>query len=455
VNDTRSAPRSSSQATSRSASAPSPPAAPRVEASDALHRRAAELFPGGVNSPVRAFKGVGGTPRYITRARGAHLIDADGNELLDYVLGWGPLLLGHAHPAVTRAVEKQAREGALYGATTPLEIDLAERVRRFYPAAERIRFVSTGTEATMTALRVARAATGRSLYVKLDGCYHGHADPFLIRAGSGSATLGIPDSPGVPESTTADARIGSYNDLPSIAAHFVREGSKIAALIVEPVVGNYGVIPPAPGFLEGLRDLCDRNGAVLIFDEVMCGFRAAPGGATERYGVTPDLLALGKVIGGGLPVAAFAGRSDLMKRVAPEGPVYQAGTYSGNPLAMAAGSATLEALESDPGIFRRAEARSTLLASGLREILKRRGIAGSVNSVGSMWTVFFGPREVATMADVKKADRERYARFFHGMLDRGIYLPPSQFEAAFLSDAHTDADIDRTLEAADEAMEAL
>ena len=430
-------------------------ALPKTAASEALHLRAVDLFPGGVNSPVRAFKGVGGSPRYIASARGAVMIDADGNELLDYVLGWGPLLLGHAHPAVTRAIEARAREGTLYGATTPLEIDLAERVRRFYPVAERIRFVSTGTEATMSALRIARAATDRALYVKLDGCYHGHADPFLIHAGSGSATLGVPDSPGVAESITADARIGIYNDLPSIAAHFDREGGKIAAAIVEPVVGNYGVIPPAPGFLEGLRTLCDRHGAVLIFDEVMSGFRAAPGGATERYGVRPDLITLGKVIGGGLPVAAFAGRADLMKRVAPEGPVYQAGTYSGNPLAMAAGSAALEVLEKDSGVFRRAEARVTLLAAGLREIVERRGIAGTVNSVGSMWTIFFGPRRVATMSDVRGADRDRYARFFHGMLERGVYLPPSQFESAFISDAHTDADIDRTLEAADEAMEGL
>ena len=428
---------------------------PKTAASESLHRRAQELFPGGVNSPVRAFLAVGGSPRYIVSARGAMMTDADGNELLDYVLGWGPLLLGHAHPAVTRAIEAQAKLGSLYGATTALEISLAERVRRFYPAAERIRFVSTGTEATMTALRIARAATGRSLYVKLDGCYHGHADPFLIRAGSGSATLGVPDSPGVPESTTADARIGGFNDLASITAHFERDGARIAALIVEPVVGNYGVIPPAAGFLEGIRALCDRHGAILIFDEVMSGFRAAPGGAAGRYGVRPDLITLGKVIGGGLPVAAFAGRADLMKRVAPEGPVYQAGTYSGNPLAMAAGAAALQVLDEDPGIFRRAEARATLLASGLKEILERRGLAGTVNSVGSMWTVFFGPRRVATMSDVRAADRERYARFFRGMLDRGVYLPPSQFESAFLSDAHTDADIDRTLEAADEAMEGL
>ncbi len=430
-------------------------ALPKTEASESLHRRAQELFPGGVNSPVRAFQGVGGTPRVIVSARGATMRDADGNQLLDYVLGWGPLLLGHAHPDVVKAVERQARDGMLYGATTPLEIELADRVQRFYPAAERLRFVSSGTEATMTALRLARAATRRSLYVKLDGCYHGHADPFLIRAGSGLATLGTPDSPGVPESTAAEARIGTFNDLASIQAHFDREGSAIAAVIVEPVVGNHGVIPPAPDFLPGLRTLCDRHHSILIFDEVMTGFRAAPGGAAELYGVKADLVTLGKVIGGGLPVAAFGGRKDLMKRIAPEGPVYQAGTYSGNPLAMAAGNATLQALEADAGIFRRAEARAGLLAAGLREILQRRSIPGTVNAVGSMWTIYFGVARVASIASVRTADRDRYARFFHGMLERGVYLPPSAFESAFLSDAHTDADIDRTLEAADEAVEGL
>ena len=428
------------------------PPIPSTRESEILARRAEALFPGGVNSPVRAFRGVGGTPRFIQSAEGATLIDADGNRLLDYVLGWGPLLLGHAHPAVVEAVKRQAAQGTLYGASTALEVELAERVRRFVPTAERIRFVSTGTEATMSALRVARAATGRTAYVKLDGCYHGHADPFLIHAGSGLATLGTPDSPGVPEGTASEARIASFNDLESVAAHFRREPNGIAAVIVEPVIGNYGVLAPAPEFLPGLRALCDEHGAVLIFDEVMTGFRVARGGAAERYGVRPDLITLGKVIGGGLPLAALAGRADLMERVAPQGPVYQAGTYSGNPLSMAAGNAALEMLERDPEISRRVEARTTLLAAGLREILARRRIAGSVNAVGSMWTVYFGPARVASMADVRAADKPQFARFFHAMLERGIYLPPSQFESAFLSDAHTDADIDRTLEAADEAM---
>ena len=428
---------------------------PKTTRSETLHKRALGLMPGGVNSPVRAFRGVGGTPRLIASAKGAELVDVDGNHLLDYVLGWGPLLLGHAHPAVVKAVERQMREGSLFGASTPHEIELAERVRRFYPAAERLRFVSTGTEATMSALRVARAATGRSLFVKLDGCYHGHADSFLIRAGSGLATLGTPDSPGVPEAVAQDARIATFNDLASVEAHFGREKNRIAAVIVEPVVGNYGVLPPAADFLPGLRSLCDQAKAVLIFDEVMTGFRVAPGGAAERYQVKPDLVTLGKVIGGGLPVAAFGGRADLMAMVAPEGPVYQAGTYSGNPLAMAAGNAALEALEAEPELFRRVEARTGLLAAGIREILQRRSIPGAVNAVGSMWTLFFGPSRVASMADVRSADRDRYARFFHGMLERGIYLPPSAFESAFLSAAHDDAAIDRTLETADEAMEGL
>ncbi|HET9940523.1 MAG TPA: glutamate-1-semialdehyde 2,1-aminomutase [Candidatus Eisenbacteria bacterium] len=420
--------------------------------SEALHRRALELFPGGVNSPVRAFQAVGGVPRQIVAAHGAYLTDADGQELLDYVLGWGPILLGHAHPAVIQAIERQARLGTLYGASTPLEADLAERVRRFYPAAERLRFVSTGTEATMSALRVARAATKRSLYVKLEGCYHGHADPFLIQAGSGAATLGVPDSPGVPASALADTRLARFNDLDSVRAHFDREGSAIAAVIVEPVVGNYGVIPPRPDFLPGLRALCDRHQAILIFDEVMCGFRAARGGAAERYGVKPDLVTLGKVIGGGLPVAAFGGRSDLMALVAPEGPVYQAGTYSGNPLSMAAGQSALAEMEKDPDFFRKVEARTSLLAAGLKASLDRHRVPGVVNAVGSMWTLFFGVTEVSTMDQVRRADRERYARWFQGMLERGIYLPPSAFEAAFLSAAHTETEIDRTLEAADEVL---
>jgi glutamate-1-semialdehyde 2,1-aminomutase len=434
------------------------PTAPRTRtaaASEALFRRALQCFPGGVNSPVRAFKGVGGTPRFIASARGATLTDEDGARYVDYVLGWGPILLGHAHPAVTEAVERQIREGALYGAPTRIEVELAERVKRFYPAAERLRFVSTGTEATMSALRIARAATGRDGFVKLDGCYHGHGDAFLVRGGSGLATLGTPDSPGVPASAVNEARIASYNDLASVETHFRREGEKLAAVIVEPVVGNYGCVPPSPEFLPGLRSLCDRHGALLIFDEVMCGFRAARGGAAERYGVRPDLVTLGKVIGGGLPVAAFGGRSDLMGRVAPEGPVYQAGTYSGNPVAMAAGLAALTELDRDPGVFARLSARSELLAAGLRDALTRRGVPGAVNAVGSMWTLFFGVEAVRTVEDARRADRERYARFFHGMLDRGVYLPPSQFESAFLSAAHGDDELDQTLGAAAEALEGL
>ena len=423
--------------------------------SEQLFLRAQALFPGGVNSPVRAFRAVGGVPRFIASAKGAYLTDVDGNRLLDYVLGWGPMLLGHAHPKVVEAVERQARLGFIYGTSTALEVELGERVRRFYPAAERLRFVTTGTEATMSALRVARAFTKRSGYVKLDGCYHGHADAFLMKAGSGLATLGTPDSPGVPEAVARDARIATYNDLASVAAAFRKEPEAIAAVIVEPVVGNYGCLPPSPDFLPGLRALCDQHGAVLIFDEVMTGFRVARGGAAERYGVRPDLVTLGKVIGGGLPVAAFGGRADLMGQVAPEGPVYQAGTYSGNPVAMAAGIATMEILESDPKLFARIEARATLLAAGLREILSRRKIPGAVNQVGSMFTLFFGPESVATMADVRAADRDRFARFFRGMLDRGVYLPPSAFESAFLSDAHGDEELDLTLETADEVLGGL
>jgi glutamate-1-semialdehyde 2,1-aminomutase len=422
--------------------------------SDALHQTALGLFPGGVNSPVRAFRAVGGHPRIIAAARGAYLTDADGNELLDYVLGWGPMLLGHGRPEVVGAVERQLRSGALFGMTNPLEIDLGERVRRFYPAADRLRFVSSGTEATMAAIRIARAATKRDAIVKLDGCYHGHADAFLIRAGSGLQTFGVPDSAGVPASVAGETRVASFNDRTSIVQLFTREPGKIAAVILEPVIGNMGVIPPDPTFLSYLRDLCDRYGALLIFDEVMTGFRVARGGAAERYGVRPDLVTLGKVIGGGLPVAAFGGRGDLMSLVAPEGPVYQAGTYAGHPLAMAAGAATLTVLEDDTALFRRVEARTTLLAAGLREILTRRKIRGVVNTVGSMWTVFFGVDQVTSPEEARRVDREVYARFFQGMLERGVFLPPSAFESAFLSDAHGEAEIDRTLEAADEALEA-
>jgi glutamate-1-semialdehyde 2,1-aminomutase len=430
-------------------------ALPVTGKSEALHQRALGLFPGGVNSPVRAFGAVGGKPRLIASGRGAYLTDADQNQLLDYVLGWGPMLLGHAHPAVVDAVERQLRGGTLFGLTTEIEIELAEQVRRFYPAAERLRFVSTGTEATMAAIRVARAATGRDAILKLDGCYHGHADAFLIRGGSGLQTFGAPDSAGVPASIAAETLIASFNDLASVGAAFERNRGRIAALILEPVIGNMGVIPPQASFLAGLRSFCDHHGALLVFDEVMTGFRVARGGAAERYGIKPDLVTLGKVIGGGLPVAAYGGRADLMKLVAPEGPVYQAGTYAGHPLAMAAGNATLAVLEKDPAIFRRVEARTGLLAAGLREILTRRRIRGVVNTIGSMWTLYFGVDDVSSAKDARRAGKETYARFFQAMLERGILLPPSAFESAFLSDAHGEEEIDRTLEAADEAMERI
>ena len=430
-------------------------ALPATKKSDALHASALALFPGGVNSPVRAFRAVGGHPRIIVSAQGATLTDADGNELLDYVLGWGPMLLGHGRPEVVAAVERQLRNGVLFGMTNPLEIELGERTRRFYPAADRLRFVSTGTEATMAAIRIARAATKRDAIVKLDGCYHGHADSFLIRGGSGLQTFGVPDSAGVPAATAELTRVASYNDRASVEAAFAREKDAIAAVILEPVIGNMGVIPPDPAFLSALRALCDRHGALLVFDEVMTGFRVARGGAAERYGVRPDLVTLGKVIGGGLPVAAFGGKSDLMGLVAPEGPVYQAGTYAGHPLAMAAGAATLAVLEEDSALFRRAEARTTLLAAGLGEILTRRKIRGVVNRVGSLWTLFFGVDRVSRPEEARHADGSLYARFFQAMLERGVFLPPSAFESAFLSDAHGEAEIDRTLEAADEALEGL
>ena len=430
-------------------------AMPATAKSDALHQRALGFFPGGVNSPVRAYRAVGGHPRAIVAARGARVTDADGNELLDYVLGWGPMLLGHGRPDVTAAVERQLGTGTLFGMTSPLEIELAERVRRFYPAAERLRFVSTGTEATMAAIRVARAATGRDAIVKLDGCYHGHADAFLIKAGSGLQTFGVPDSAGVPGSVAAETRVASFNDRASIVELLKRDSGRIAAIILEPVIGNMGVIVPDATYLPYLRELCDRYGALLIFDEVMTGFRVARGGAAERYGVRPDLVTLGKVIGGGLPVAAFGGRADLMKLVAPEGPVYQAGTYSGHPLGMAAGIATLDALEREPSIFQRSEARTTMLAAGLRDILKRRAVRGVVNAIGSMWTLYFGVDSVTTPHEARRADSGRYARFFQGMLARGVLLPPSAFESAFLSDAHGETEIDATLEAAEEAMEGL
>jgi glutamate-1-semialdehyde 2,1-aminomutase len=422
--------------------------------SRALFERARAVMPGGVNSPVRAFGAVGGEPRFIARGEGACLIDVDGNRSIDYVLSWGPLLLGHGHPAVLAALERRLPLGTSYGAPTEGEVLLAEAIRRFVPSMEVVRLVSSGTEATMSAVRLARAATGRARIVKFDGCYHGHADGFLIRAGSGAATLGVPDSPGVPPEVAALTVVAPWNDLDAVSAILGRRGDEIAAVILEPVVGNHGVLPPAPGFLARVRAACDRAGALLVFDEVMTGFRVARGGAQERYGVRPDLTTLGKVIGGGLPLAAYGGRADLMRRIAPDGPVYQAGTLSGNPLAVDAGLAVLRALEEDPGIFARLEARTARLAEGLREAARPRDGEITVNAVGSMFTAFFAPPPVATTAEAARADRARYARFHAALLARGVYFPPSPFEAAFLSAAHGDAEIDATVSAAAEAFRA-
>jgi glutamate-1-semialdehyde 2,1-aminomutase len=431
-----------------------PDAAREALASAALFERARAVMPGGVNSPVRAFRAVGGAPRFIARASGAILEDADGNRLIDYVLSWGPLLLGHAPEPVVRALARRLPLGTSYGAPTEGEVLLAEAIRRFVPSIEMVRLVSSGTEATMAAVRLARAATGRDRVVKFDGCYHGHADGFLIRAGSGAATLGVPDSPGVPAAVAALTLVASWNDPRSVAALFDRHAGEIAAVILEPVVGNYGVLTPRPGFLEGLRAACDAHGALLIFDEVMTGFRVARGGAQERYGIRPDLTTLGKVIGGGLPVGAYGGRRDLMERVAPAGPVYQAGTLSGNPLAVDAGLATLRALEEDPGVFARVEAATSRLAEGLRAAAGPRRGEITVNAVGSMFTLFFAAPPVETTADTARASRRRFARFHGELLARGVYFPPSAFEAAFLSTAHGNVEIERTLEAAAAAFRA-
>ena len=412
--------------------------------------RARELFPGGVSSPVRAFGGVGGEPFVVESGEGARIRDVDGNEYLDYVLSWGPLVLGHAAPVVLDALRDTMRRGTSFGIPTGLEVQLAELVRTRMPHVEMLRFVSSGTEATMSALRVARAATGRDLLLKFDGCYHGHADSFLVRAGSGVATLGLPNSPGVPDALAALTLTAPFNDVGAVEELMRGHGDRIAAVIVEPVAGNAGFIAPDAAFLPALRRVCDAHGALLIFDEVMTGFRIAYGGAAERFGVTPDLTTLGKVIGGGLPVAAYGGRRDLMERVAPAGPVYQAGTLSGNPLAMAAGIATLGALTRDvhDGIAQRTRA----LVEGLRGIAARRGVPFTAEAAGSMFGFFFRAEPVRSYADARESDVALFRRFFHGALGRGVYIAPSAFEAAFVSSAHGDAEIALTLERLDAAL---
>jgi len=412
--------------------------------------RARELFPGGVSSPVRAFGGVGGEPFVVASGQGARIRDVDGNEYLDYVLSWGPLVLGHAAPVVLDALRDTMQRGTSFGIPTGLEIQLAELVQARMPHVEMLRFVSSGTEATMSALRLARAATGRDLLLKFDGCYHGHADSFLVRAGSGVATLGLPNSPGVPDALAALTLTAPFNDVEAVEALMRGHGDRIAAVIVEPIVGNSGFIAPDAAFLPALRRICDAHGALLIFDEVMTGFRIAYGGAVERFGVTPDLTTLGKVIGGGLPVAAYGGRRELMERVAPAGPVYQAGTLSGNPLAMAAGIATLGALtrEVHDGIAQ----RTLALVEGLRGIAARRGVPFTAEAAGSMFGFFFRAEPVRSFADAKESDVALFRRFFHGALTRGVYIAPSAFEAAFVSSAHGDAEIALTLERLDAAL---
>jgi len=419
--------------------------------SEQAWQEAQRYLAGGVNSPVRAFRAVGGTPPFIQRGAGARLYDLDGNEYIDYVCSWGALIAGHAHPDVVERLQRAVERGTSYGAPTELETALARRVVELFPSIELVRFVNSGTEATMSAIRLARAATGRAKIVKFTGCYHGHADPLLATAGSGLLTFGIPSSPGVTPGTAADTISLPYNRLEPVEEAFSQAGGEIAAVIVEPVAGNMGVVPPAEGFLQGLREITRAYGALLIFDEVITGFRLAPGGAQELYGVQPDLTCLGKVLGGGLPVGAYGGRRELMELLAPLGPVYQAGTLSGNPLAMEAGLATLELLRR-PGAYERLEALSARLADGLRLASEQAGVPVAVNRAGSMLTAFFTSGPVTSYETATLADTARYARFHQAMLRRAVYLAPSQFEAAFVSLAHGDEEIDRTLEAAGEAL---
>ncbi|PWB48636.1 MAG: glutamate-1-semialdehyde-2,1-aminomutase [Candidatus Methylomirabilota bacterium] len=422
--------------------------------SRAYFEEAARLLPGGVNSPVRAFRAVGGNPVVVERAQGCRLYDVDGSSYIDYVGSWGPMIVGHAHPAVVKAIQEAAAQGVSYGAPTVWETTLARMVVEAIPSIELVRFVNSGTEATMSAIRLARGATKRNRIVKFEGCYHGHADSLLVKAGSGAMTFGVPDSLGVPSDLAHLTMTLPYNDVDAVRSAFESAGREIACVIVEPVVGNMGVVPPRPGFLTALREITAASGSLLIFDEVMTGFRLGKGGAQARYGIQPDLTCLGKIIGGGLPVGAYGGPRSIMEQVAPLGAVYQAGTLSGNPLAMRAGIETLRLLD-EPGFYERLEARGNQLESGLQELAAQGGIALQCQRVGSMCTPFFVDRPVVDYATAKGADTDRYAAFFWAMLERGVYLPPSQFEAAFLSDAHAVTDVETTLLAARDALAAL
>jgi glutamate-1-semialdehyde 2,1-aminomutase len=416
-----------------------------------LFARAKRVIPGGVNSPVRAFGSVGGVPRFIERGKGCRIWDVDGNEYIDYVGSWGPLILGHADRRVLAALRSTMARGTSFGAPTELEIELAEEIRRAVPSIEKVRMVSSGTEATMSAIRLARGVTGRDRILKFEGCYHGHSDGLLVGAGSGVATLGIPGSPGVPAAMTELTVQAPYNDLAAVAAAFANWGKELACVIVEPIAGNMGFVAPGPGFLAGLRELCDRHGALLIFDEVMTGFRVHPGSAQALYGIDPDLTCLGKIVGGGMPAAAYGGKKKYMDRIAPEGDVYQAGTLSGNPLAMAAGLETLRRL-AEPGTYEQLGARSEQLINGLLEIAGECGVELSGDWAGGMWGIFVHPGPVTNFSDAKKADEARFRRFFASMLEQGVYLAPSPFEAGFVSLAHRKADVDQTLVAARRAM---
>ena len=421
--------------------------------SEALFKTACTAIPGGVNSPVRAFKSVGINPLFIAKAKGSQIWDVDGNSFIDYVMSWGPLILGHAHPDVIKAIKNAAENGTSYGAPTEAEVQMAELIKKLFPSIDLVRMVNSGTEATMTAIRVARAYTRKNKVIKFEGCYHGHADSFLVKAGSGAITLGIPSSPGVPGDLASLTLNGRYNDLASVEKLIAESKTDIAAIIVEPVAGNIGVVLPKEGFLKGLRDICDREKIVLIFDEVISGFRTALGGAQQHFGIKADLTTLGKIIGGGLPVGAYGGKRAIMELIAPSGPVYQAGTLSGNPIAMAAGAAALNVLCTQKDLYRELEAKGQFLADSFRKLADKAKIKLQVNQMGSMLTVFFTPDAVYDCDSAMKSDTKKFTVFFRTMLENGIYLPPSQFEAMFLSTAHSQDDLNKTVAAFDKALQ--